>query len=464
MDLLKKQISSSFRDPSGFLFIDKYKLYRVISSQYKNNYDYLIDSGLYCKLVEGKLLIPHVEVSLDGYKHKDIYKIIEPELIPFISYSYEWCFSQLKDAALLLIKIQREALNYNMILKDASSYNIQFYKGRPILIDTLSFEIYQDDQPWVAYRQFCQHFLAPLFLMAEIDIGFNKLMSLYIDGIPIYLASKFLPKSTWLKFSILTHIHLHAKTQNKYQETQQKIKLHKLNKHSLIGLIDHLDKTIDSIKWNPAGTEWGNYYADTNYLPESMTDKKYLVAKYLGICKPSTLWDFGANTGIITRIASDKNIASIAFDIDPVAVEKNYLMIKEKNETMILPLCIDINNPSAAIGWANKERLSLWERGPVDMIISLALVHHLVISNNLPFSHIALLFFTNTRFLLIEYIPKEDSQVQRLLYTRDDIFSEYTQACFEESFLKYFIILEHQKILNTHRVIYLMEKRKDIEI
>ena len=221
------RLSSSFRDPSGFLFTENGTLFRAVSCRYRQHYDHLIQSELYDKLVENKLLIPHKEVDLGTIKHfpgsrEDVYKIIQPERVPFISYPYEWCFSQLKDAALTTLKIQKQALDHGMVLKDASAYNIQFYKGVPLLIDTLSFEIYQENQPWVAYRQFCQHFLAPLALMAARDIRLGQLMRIYIDGVPLDLASGLLSSSSWLKPALLTHIHLHAKAQKRYEKTDTK--------------------------------------------------------------------------------------------------------------------------------------------------------------------------------------------------------------------------------------------------
>jgi len=205
------RLASSFRDPSGFLFTENGTLFRSVGRLYQQNYDHLIQSGLYNKLVADDLLIPHREIQRPAKTTDDTYKIIQPEIVPFISYPYEWCFSQLKDAALALIKIQKRALDCNMILKDASAYNIQFFKGKPILIDTLSFEIYKENQPWVAYRQFCQHFLAPLALMASRDIRLGQLMRIYIDGLPLDLVSGLLPISTWFKPALLSHIHLHAK-------------------------------------------------------------------------------------------------------------------------------------------------------------------------------------------------------------------------------------------------------------
>ena len=481
------RLPSSFRDPSGFLFLENGTLLRSVSSLYQQNYDHLIHSGLYKKLVEDDLLIPHKEVQPPAEtpchceaheRRSNPYKILQPEIVPFISYPYEWCFSQLKDAALALIKIQKQALDCNMSMKDASAYNIQFFKGKPILIDTLSFEIYKENQPWVAYRQFCQHFLAPLALMASRDIRLGQLMRIYIDGLPLDLVSGLLPISTWFKPALLTHIHLHAKAQKRYEQTEGKNEglrpflrskmgrspgffpsALKVSKHSLTALIHNLESAITSMQWHPAGTEWSNYYEDTNYSPAAMNHKKRLVEAYLSESNPRTVWDLGANTGVFSRIATAKDIDTIAFDVDPAAVEKNYRQMREKKETKLLPLCLDLTNPSPSIGWANKERLSLVERGPTDTVLALALIHHLAISNNVPFRHIAAFFSQLCRFLIIEFVPKNDSQVQRLLRTREDIFPDYNQEHFEQAFSHYFLILGSQALPDTLRIIYFMRRK-----
>ena len=211
-------IVSSFRDPSGFLFYKNNLIYRQVNISYKENYDHLMESGLYKILINKKLLIPHREVDASSLSDRKSYKTIKPELIPFISYPYEWSFSQLKNAALTAIKIQKYSLDFGMSLKDCSAYNIQFFNGKPIFIDTLSFEKFKPNKPWIAYRQFCQHFLAPLALMSCKDIRLNQLFKIYIDGIPLDLASSLLPIKTYFKFFLLTHIHLHAKSQKHFSK------------------------------------------------------------------------------------------------------------------------------------------------------------------------------------------------------------------------------------------------------
>ena len=178
---------------------------------------------------------------------------------------------------------------------------------------------------------------------------------------------------------------------------------------------------------------------------------------YINEIKPANVWDLGSNTGLFSRIASDLGIDTIAFDVDTAAVEKNYLQMRKNDEKKILPLCLDLTNPSPAIGWANEERLSLAERGPADMVIALALIHHLAVSNNLPLGHLADYFSRLCRFLIIEFVDKKDSQVQRLLLNREDIFLHYTRQDFENSFGSYFSILKSEDIGNTKRRLYLMK-------
>ena len=450
--------NSSFRDTSGFLFHQDDILYRLIHTSYKEQYDHLINSELYKKLSEKNLLITHEEIS-DLKLDYDYYKIIKPEKIPFISYPYEWSFSQLKDAALLTLRIQKGAMKYGMTLKDASAYNIQFFNGKPIFIDTLSFEIYEDGQIWKPYKQFCQHFLAPLALMSKKDIRLNLLLKTFIDGIPLDLTAKLLPKTTFGNFGLMAHIHAHAKSQKHYEDKEDTtIKEQTISKRSFEGLIENLESSIKKMAWKEDKTEWGDYYSDTNYSEKSFEEKKEIISSTIETTNPQIVWDLGANTGIFSRLASNQGINTISFDIDPLAVEKNYLESIKNNEQNILPLILDLTNPSSNIGWNNDERYSFLERGPTDLVFALALVHHLAISNNVPLSKIAEFFATISKSLVIEFIPKSDSQVKRLLATREDIFENYDEENFEKEFLKFFKISSSKKLTDSQRTVYIMEK------
>lgn len=417
-----------------------------------------MESGLYDRLVKAGLLIPHVEVDQAPAESDLSHKVIQPEHVPFISYPYEWSFSQLKDAALATLSIQRRSLKVGMSLKDASAYNMQFVRGKATLIDTLSFETYKEGQPWVAYRQFCQHFLAPLALMALRDIRLNQLLRVYIDGIPLDLASGLLPSKTRFNFGLLTHIHLHAGAQKRYSGMEVKSRAATMSKQAMTGLIDSLDSTVRKLEWKPGGTEWGNYYDITNYSDSAFEHKKQLVQEWSAKVKPSLVWDLGANRGVFSRMAGEHGAFVVSSDIDPTAVEQNYRQMKAEKTENLLPLLLDLTNPSPSIGWANEERDSFGRRGPADILLALALIHHLAISNNVPLLQIADFFAKLGKWLVIEFVPKADSQVQKLLASREDIFPDYTREGFETAFQRRFRIVEAVNVRESERALYLMER------
>lgn len=451
------QHESSFRDPSGFLFTEKGKLLRQINPVYKHDYNFFINSGLYEKLCEKKLLISHKEIDHSGFC-EPCFKVIEPEKVELISYTYEWSFEQLKDAAIATLRIQKIAMQYGMTLKDASAYNVQFNHGKPVFIDTLSFEIYQDGKPWDAYRQFCLHFLAPLALMSYTDIRLNQLLKCYIDGIPLDLASKLLPYKTKLKLSLLMHIHLHARTQKKYENKGVAAKNVYIKKSNLIALIESLILLVKKLHHKKLSTEWGAYYTFTNYTDNSFQHKKEIIAAFLNKTETLTLWDLGANTGEFTQVAADMGIGCTAFDIDPVAIDTYYNFLKQKKITNVLPLIMDLTNPSPAIGWSNKERMSFAQRPHPNTILALALIHHLAISNNVPLYRIAKFLSELCDNLIIEFVPRSDSKVKKLLESRKDVFSGYTKDEFEREFSIFFSIIAKENIRESERILYLMKR------
>lgn len=463
-------LGASFRDPSGFLFTHSGQLYRQVNQVYAQTYDQLMSSGLYAALVKAGRLIAHTEVippdAVPSPAPEQSYKLIHPERVGFISYPYEWSFSQLKDAALLTLQIQKQALEFGMSLKDSSAYNIQFQHGRPVLIDTLSLEAYVEGRPWVAYRQFCQHFLAPLALMACRDVRLNQLARVYIDGIPLDLASRLLPWRTRLSFPLLLHLHLHAASQQRYADRPVET-VRQVSRVSLLGLIDSLEGCVRRLEWKPGGTAWGDYYqagqsASHNYTPAGLQHKQALVSAYLAAIQPEQVWDLGANTGLFSRLAAHQKIPTLAFDIDPTAVEQNYRQCVQEKERFLLPLLLDLTNPSPAIGWGLAERLSLAERAPASRqrcaILALALVHHLAIANNTPLERVAAYLGQFGDWLIIEFVPKSDSQVQRLLAAREDIFSGYTAENFERIFSQVYQMLRCEQIADSERRLYLMKK------
>lgn len=446
---------SSFKDKDAQVYFENNILYRRIYNSYKNDYDLLINSGLYKTLTKQSLLIEHTEIENSS---DEIYKVIKPEEV-FITYPWEWCFSQFKNAALATLKIQKEALNYGMSLKDANCYNIQFKHNKPLLIDTTSFEIYKDGEPWVAYKQFCENFLATLALMAYKDIRLNKLLISNINGIPLDLASKLLPFKTKFNLGLQFHIHMHSKMQSKYNDTNKKQTNIKISKNSQKALLDNLINCITNIKLPEYSTEWEDYYSFTNYSDESFEKKKSIILEYKNTVNPKIIWDFGANTGVFSRLFADTADEILALDIDPLAIEKNYNFALKNNEENIRPIVFDMINPSPAIGWNNQERGDLRSRAKnVDMAMALALIHHLRITYNIPFCKMAEYFSQIAPYLIIEFIEKDDSQIQKMLLNRKDVFDDYNEQAFENAFTKKYTIIKKDKITNTRRTLYLMKE------
>jgi hypothetical protein len=455
-----RRTGGSFRDPSGFLFSRDGVLFRQLNHSYRSTYDRLVSSGLHQELVDAGWLIPHQEVEASPAEESLASLILRPEPVAFISYPYEWCFGQLKDAAELTLAIQERALSHDVSLKDASAYNVQFHQGRPILIDTLSFEPWIEGEPWVAYRQFCQHFLAPLALMARVDIRLGDLLRVHIDGIPLDLASHLLPGKTRLQPGLLAHVHLHAASQRRYAGTDPAARTSaRMSRNALLGLIDSLKSTVRGLEWSPGGTDWADYEQAHNYSAGAMESKRRLVAGYLDRIRPKMTWDLGANVGSFSRLAAEAGSTTIAFDLDPSAVEVHYQRCRKENETRLLPLRLDLTNPSPAQGWAHAERMSLAERGPADAVLALALIHHLAIANNVPLTLLAETLASYGRWLIIEFVPKTDTQVQKLLASREDIFPDYTLGGVQQAFQRTHSIRATDRIEGSERVLFLMEGR-----
>ena len=452
---------ASFRDPAGFLFTLDSTLYRQVNQSYAETYSRLMDSGLYEGLVADGILIPHEEADVQPAEPAMAHRVLRPLRVQFISYPYEWCFSQLKDAALTTLAIEKRALASGLSLKDCSAYNIQFHRGRPILIDSLSFEIYREGEPWTAYRQFCQHFLGPLALAAHTDIRLQQLLRVYIDGLPLDLVAKLLPVASRLNPGLAMHIHLHAGAQKRFADrpVKEMAASRKMSSVAFKGLVDNLESAVRGLTWKPQGTEWARYYDETNYSQEAMERKKKVVGAFIDQVKPASIWDLGANTGLFSRLAAGRGIPTLAFDIDPAAVEMDYQTCRTAGETSVLPLVMDLTNPSPSLGWQNRERMSLLDRGPADLVMALALVHHLAISNNVPLPLLATFFRKLGPRLIVEFVPKSDSQVRRLLSSREDIFPEYTQKGFEREMGEVFDVREAVQLEGTERSLYLMEAR-----
>jgi hypothetical protein len=458
-----KQHTSSFRDPSGYIYLEKNIVKRKINPIYFKTYKALKDSGFYKYLFDLGLLIPHSELV----NCKD-YIVLQPDQISFITYPYEWSFNQYKEAALLTLELQRIALNKGFSLKDASAFNIVYYKGKAIFIDTLSFEIYKENKPWVAYKQFIMHFLGPLCLAHYNGAGSLKLMSSFIDGIPLQMLSSMLNFKSKLNPLIYTNIHLLAKFESKYQEDYNgKSKLKKLSKKSQHNIIDSLYHYIKNLKLKET-SEWGEYYKKINYSTIAFNKKSSLINEWIKSLSIKKLVDIGGNDGTFVRKITSQINEVLVCDIDNNSVDFNFNQIKQNKERYILPFVLDVLNPSPNIGFNNKERFSFIKRITAfapDVTMALALIHHITLSGNVTFNMSAEFFSSFSKYLIIEFPTREDSWVQRLLNSKGNCkshFDFYNIDNFESDYLVFFDVKDKYIIKDSNRVLFFLKRKQFI--
>lgn len=448
---------SSFRDPSGFVFEKEGVLYRQVNLIFKESFDHFISSGCYTALVAKGLLIPHQEIEGNLTGSPDYYKTLQPESLPFISYPYEWSFDMLKDASLLTLQMLKEAIHYGLILKDATPFNIQWYQGKLIFIDTLSFEKYNKEEPWVAYRQFCECFLSPLLLMHYAKTSLQELQLAYPKGIPLAVTKSLLPFKSRLSLHIYLHIHLHARVSSR--KTNEAKSAAKFSKQKMLNLITSLETLIMKLQAPHLQTTWSDYYDEAAQRMTYLENKKEIIRKWVNnLTGVKTAADLGANDGVFSKLLSAQSIYVLATDFDPLCINNLYKEIKKNKELLIQPFVLDLSNPSPSIGVNNNERVSFLQRAKVDLVLALAVIHHLAIGENMGFEKCAELFSHTGHHLIIEFVPKEDDKIQLMLYQRKDIYSFYTPANFEAAFSQYFRIKEKQAIPDSLRTLYLFEK------
>lgn len=450
--------AASYKDRDGFVFRHADKFYRSINASYFDNYHLLMQSGLYAQLTKKKWLLPHEEITGDAVLNNPETIIILPQQLQFISYAYEWSFAMWQDAALLTLNIAAAAIEKGMLLKDATPFNIQFINGKPIFIDTLSFEQYDAQQPWVAYRQFCECFVAPLLLQQYCDVEMAKLFAVYPNGIPLQIVKTLLPRRAKWNLHNYLHVYLQATVKTGRQK-QNEHAAQKFSRQKMQVLLNSLISYVTKMHPKKSKTTWDDYYDGTILSNAYLQEKTRLVQRFADAVAFDTLVDLGANDGHFSLLFQKTGKQIISVDADVNCINALYEKIKKEKIGNILPLINVLNNPSPAIGWNNAERASFTERIKGDMIFALALVHHLAIGCNVPLHMIAEWLLPMGEYLLIEFVPKSDEKVQLLLQNRKDIFDTYTISDFEMVFAKHYKFLLQEKIQGTERVLYLMEKK-----
>jgi len=453
---------ASFRDPAGFVFSETGVFYRQVNQSYADHYDLLIRSGLYDTLTGNGLLVPHTEVAENLTGSPDRYKTLLPRQIHRISYACEWSPEQLKDAALLTLQIQQIAMDHGMTLKDATPLNIQFEQGSALFLDTLSFEKYDPGRPWIAYRQFCECFLFPLYLQRYLRAGTDKLTSAWPEGIPAAVTARLLPlKSRWnagawmhvfLQNQIHTDVSKTVRTDAKKQPGFSKTKLSRL--------IEHLRHLVSRLNINQTNNStWTNYYTETILGKTYLGGKEQLFRQYLQEIEFDSALDLGCNDGWFSKILAEKGAPVLAVDSDWQCVSSLYTYTRENKQANILPLCVDLSNPTPASGFRNAERASFTDRARAGLVTALALIHHLSLGKNIPLPLIAAWFSElTTGYLIIEFVPLSDEKARQLIARKETAPGGYDIASFESAFSRHFRIERKDPVPGTNRILYRLKK------
>jgi hypothetical protein len=452
-----KKHPASFRDPSGYVFEKDGIIYRFVSQNYREHYNHLFDSGLYNELTNAGLLLPFEEIAQPDLTD-NCYKIIKPQRIPFLNYAKEWCFEQLKDAALTTLRICRRSLLKGMILKDATHLNIQFVHGKAQLIDSLSFEKYDSGNGWIAYRQFCENFLNPLMLNSYCGTEVHRILLAWPEGITAAETAALLPFKSNFSLAVFLHVHLQKKVRRK-KNTDEKEKDNKsLSSGQIIRIIDHLESYISKLKPRSVKSAWQDYYSNTILSQEYLNDKKEIINTWLNEIPYHSVCDFGSNSGEFSKLCKHDALV-ISTDADSHCINDLYLSVKKEKRSNIVPLIVDLNHPAPSSGWENMEQKSFIERSDFDLGLALALVHHLAVGKNIPLGNIANFFASRVSYLIIEFVPKTDPKVIEMLNSKEDIYHNYNLESFEESFLPFFSVKTKKTVGNSERTLFLMKRK-----
>lgn len=454
----------SFRDRSGRILYSSDSVLRTLSAEALSIWESLSKTKFFQEQSKNGAIV-QTERLIDGSQEKlsvqhEWSGVLKHERIPFISYPYEWPFSMLKDAALLQLNLLLSSLKERFTLKDATPYNVQWKGTHPVFIDVLSFKQLDKGEPWTGYRQFCEMHLYPLFLTAYKEIPFHQWMRGSVDGIPVEHFARLMSFRDFFRSGVFMHAYLQSKLQNKYANSQSNVR----SELKTIGFSDELirrnvlglRKIVEGLQWKRNQSEWSKYASDNSYSGEDQQRKVDFVRGAVQSRPWNLVWDLGCNTGVFSRIAAQNSKYVIAMDGDHLSVEHLYHALKKESVTNILPLVMNLADSSPGLGWRGLERKSLMERGKPDLVLCLALVHHMVISANIPLPEFINWLAELDCAVVIEFPTKEDPMVKRLLLNKDDQYSEYTIDSFEQNVSKFFKIEKREELASGTRVLYFL--------
>ncbi|GBD10926.1 hypothetical protein HRbin23_00576 [bacterium HR23] len=457
---------ASFRDPDGSVYLVGERVIRAFLPEGARKWAILKASGLLEDLLQRGLVLAYEEKALKDIPELQeeapgVCAIVEHPRLPFLSYCYEWPFSMLKDAGVCTLEVAERALERGFILKDATPYNIQFLGARPVLIDLASLEPYREGEPWRAYHQFCCLFLNPLLLEATTGVPFQPWLRGALGGLRPTDLAPLLPWRWRMRPFVFTHVVAQAWLERHFasdvaQEGHRP--LPRVEREQVLRLLRSLRRGLERLRpRKPAGL-WARYQEECHYHPEAQRAKEAFVEGALQSLRPRVVWDLGCNIGHYSLLAARYADLVVGMDSDIQAVDLFYQRVREKARN-VLPLVMDLLDPSPNRGWAEEERRGLAQRGPADLVLCLALVHHLAIQGNLPFGHLVRWLARVGRAVVVEFVPKEDPRAHNLLRWREDVFPWYTQGAFETALEECFTIRERFALPHSGRVLYTAIRR-----
>ena len=465
---LLKINSGSFRDPAGFVFIHRDQVYRAVSEEHWPLWIDLKDTGLLDELIKAHELISTEAVAAGSDEHESLAVLcpgfrhfLKHEKIAWISYPAEWCFSMLAEAGLLHLRLQEKLLARDFSLKDASAFNVQFIHTRPVFIDLLSIEKPPRLDVWMAYGQFCRMFLFPLLLYWHRKIGFREIFGASLDGLDVDRAYAMLGAWRSLRPELFLDVFL-QRALGQSSGTATTLKQQPVNRDAnaqLLNLRRLSAKIKKSCRRNAASSHWATYESMHNYTDEAKSEKSRFIGDFMSEHKPGTVLDLGCNTGSYSVLAAERGAKVVAIDSDHDCVEHLYRLARERG-LHILPLVVDIANPTPATGFRNQERPSFLQRYSADCVFALALIHHLLVACRLPMAAICdLMADLTNQWLVIEFVEREDSMFQKLLALREDLYGGLMVESFEREFARRFEPVRRMPLPGTRRHLFVYRKK-----
>jgi len=459
--------AGSFRDRDGRIYRSGDRIIRGVSQLALDEFQKLQSTRFYTnfldkgQLVESRIL-PSDQVPLSEDLQQQWAGFLEHSLVPVISYPYEWTFGMLRDAALLQLDLIEAAIKEGMTLKDATPYNVQFVSGRPVFIDIPSFETLPAGAPWAGYRQFCEMFLFPLMLQAYKGIHFQPFMRAGIDGVGIQTATRLFGFRDRFRSGVLTHVWLQAKLDSRYGSTSQNVrselKSAGFNKEMILANIRKMRKLLSKLSWQGDGSEWGSYEEFHNYSEDDHLLKESFIEECVAASEANLVWDIGCNTGQFSKIAAKNARQVVAMDLDHFAVERLNREIKAEGVDNILTLVQNVADPSPNWGWRNSERTDLNTRARPDLVLCLALIHHVVISANIPLEEFIGWLADASDQLVMEYVSRSDDKVEALLRNKEDKYSDYSRQNLERTLERHYGIVRQLSLESGNRFLYWCRK------